>query len=96
MKSAYGLLLRLYPRDYRIAFSAEMSGAFENAAAERRAQGGPALLYFVLVELFCLTRGAAAEWRAKLTTSSFLRGRTLPDPLMMRPPGVSRDAWFRD
>jgi len=33
--------------------------------------------------------GAAAEWVAKLTTDSCLRGRSLPDRLMMRPPGVS-------
>jgi len=35
-----------------------------------------------------------AEWIAKLTTSSSVRGRFLPDLRMMRPPGVPRGLWF--
>jgi hypothetical protein len=41
-----------------------------------------------------LTMGAGVEWIAKLTTDSSVRGRSLPDRLLMRPPGVSWDAHY--
>ena len=83
------MLLRLYPRDFRAAFTSEMLAAVANSAAERRAQGKAIYFRFGLNELISVLTGAAAEWVAKLTTDSSLRGRSLPDRLMMRPPGVS-------
>ena len=79
---AYRFLLRLYPRDYRARFAAEMLAAFELAAEERRGLG------FVLAELAGLLAGAGSEWIAKLTSDRSIRGRLLPDRLRMRPPGV--------
>lgn len=90
-RRAYQLLLRLYPRDYRIWFAAEMLNAFEQAAQQNR---GSAAQRFSLVELSSLIRGAAAEWAAKFTTNPNVRGRCLPDVMLMRPPGVSREQWF--
>lgn len=71
------ILLRLYPRDYRTLFAAEMQAAFEAAARERP-----------LVEVLGLLRGAAAEWIAKRTSNPWVRARFLPDPVKMRPPGA--------
>ena len=88
MRRAYQILLRLYPRDFRAAFITEMLPAFENSALERRAEGTTVYLRFIFRELFGVLMGAAAEWIAKRTTDTSLRGRTLPDRLMMRPPGV--------
>ena len=89
---AYNALLRLYPRDYRAAFSSEMSRAFEIAASERRGRLG--YPWFVVKELSGLLIGAGAEGIAKLTTSSFIRGRALPDRLKMRPAGVAWEAHY--
>jgi hypothetical protein len=89
MKRAYEILLRLYPRDYRAMFAAEMSSAFEEASAERRRQGPAVYARFALAELMALAMGAGIEWIAKLTTDPSVRRRSLPDRLLMRPPGVS-------
>jgi len=94
MKRAYELLLRLYPRDYRAMFATEMSNAFREALAEYRGQGWRAYARFAAAELMGLTMGAGVEWIAKLTTDRTVRGRSLPDRLLMRPPGVSWDAHF--
>jgi hypothetical protein len=83
MKRAYTILLRLYPRDYRAMFGREMRHSFEMAANERRA-----------AELMGLLTGAVREWIAKLTTDKSVRGRVLPDLVMMRPPGVTREVHF--
>jgi hypothetical protein len=83
MKRAYQALLRLYPYDFRAAFAAEMLAAFAQVGTARR----PA-------ELAGLAAGAAAEWIAKLTSDSSVRGRTLPDLRMMRPAGMPRELWF--
>jgi hypothetical protein len=91
----YRALLRVYPRDYQAAFAAEMSRAFELAADERRGQGRGVYLRFVVGESIGLIGGAASEWIAKLTTSSFIRGRSLPDRLKMRPPGVSWKSFYK-
>ncbi|MGO9263005.1 MAG: hypothetical protein ACLQU1_43015 [Bryobacteraceae bacterium] len=90
----YRSLLRLYPEDYRARFAAEMLAAFERAAEERRRQGGPAFIRFVLAEWIGLAAGAGAEWMAKLTTDRSVRGRCLPDIRMMRPPDIPRELWF--
>ena len=94
MRRAYEILLRLYPRDYRAMFAIEMSSAFEEAAAARRVEGRMANVRFTVTELIGLAIGAGVEWIAKLTTDTSVRGRSLPDRLMMRPPGVSWDAHF--
>jgi len=85
MKRVYDSLLRLYPRDYRALFGVEMRAAFE--AAEKERTSAPVTFYFY--ELTGLLLGILTEWTAKLTTDTSIRGRTLPDRLLMRPPGVS-------
>ena len=85
---AYKILLRLYPRDYRALFAGEMLAAFRTGSEECRGQGSGAYLRFAVSELAGLLSGAAAEWIAKSTTGSAIRGRCLPDRLKMRPPGV--------
>jgi hypothetical protein len=94
MKRAYELLLRLYPRDYRAMFATAMLSAFEDASAERRGQGWRVYAPFAIAELMGLAMGAGIEWIAKLTTDASVRGRSLPDRLLMRPPEVSWDAHF--
>jgi len=94
MRRAYQVLLRLYPSDFKALFAAEMLHAFDKAAEERRDLGRVAFVHFALAELIGLAIGAGAEWIAKLTTSSSVRGRFLPDLRMMRPPGVPRELWF--
>jgi hypothetical protein len=83
VKRAYRALLGLYPYDFRAAFAAEMLAGFETVGAERHS-----------AELAGLLTGAAAEWIAKLTSDSSVRGRTLPDRRMMRPAGMPRELWF--
>jgi hypothetical protein len=82
-KRAYETLLGLYPADYRARFAAEMLSTFEKVAEGR-----------AFAELTGLLTGTAAEWFAKLTTDSSIRGRCLPDLRMMRPPGVPQSVWF--
>jgi hypothetical protein len=94
MRRAYELLLQLYPRDFRSSFTPEMLTAFENSATEHRAQGRAIHIRFALRELIGVLMGVPAEWIAKLTTDSSLRGRSLPDQLMMRPPGVPWEAYY--
>jgi hypothetical protein len=94
MRRAYETLLRLYPRDFRAAFTSEMLTAFDSSAAERRSEGQFAYIRLAVAELAGLVMGAGKEWIAKLTTDSSVRGRTLPDRLMMRPPGVPWEAYY--
>src|SRR5579862_2209369 len=94
MKQIFDILLRMYPRDYQAMFAPEMSGAFEEAWEERREQRWSAYVPFAIIELTGLASGAVIEWLAKLTTDRSIRGRTLPDRLLMRPPGVSWDAHY--
>lgn len=91
---AYQTLLRLYPSDYRALFAQEMQNAFERAAGEHRLLGRPVFVRFLLGEFIGLSIGVGAEWIAKLTTDSSVRGRCLPDLRMMRPTGVPRELWF--
>ena len=91
---AYRTLLRLYPNDYRARFAAPMQYAFDRESEERRLLGGPVFLRFLLREISGLLIGIAVEWIAKATTDKSIRGRSLPDIRMMRPPGVPRELWF--
>jgi hypothetical protein len=93
MKRAYTILLRLYPRDYRAMFGREMRLSFEMAANERRAAERRAAERRA-AELMGLLTGAVREWIAKLTTDKAVRGRVLPDLMMMRPPGVPTEIHF--
>ena len=68
-----------------------MRNAFEITAVDRGANGR---VVFITVELIGLLRGAISEWIAKLTTDRSTRGRSLPDLLLMRPPGVSWEAHY--
>jgi len=94
LEQAYRTLLRLYPHDYQALFAMEMQTAFERALEERRLLGRPVFGRFLVREFIGLLRCVGAEWIAKLTTDTSVRGRCLPDLRMMRPPGVSRELWF--
>ena len=86
MRTVYRFFLRLYPRDFRALFAGEMQRTFEIACDEGRASG--------VRECLGLVTGAFAEWRAKVTTDIAIRGRVLPDRLLMRPPGVSWEVHY--
>jgi hypothetical protein len=73
-----------------------MLTAFDSSAHERRALGRSAYLRFALTELAGLVVGAGKEWLVKFRTDRSLRGRSLPDRLMMRPPGVPWEAYYGD
>lgn len=90
-KKVYEALLGLYPRDYRDRFAQEMLDAFEEALEQRRQRG---YARFVLAELAGLFIGAGFEWIAKITADPAVRGRSLPDRLLTRPPGVSWEAHY--
>jgi len=96
MKRVYRILLRLYPRDYRLMFARAMRHTFEIAAEERRTLGRMAYFRFAAMEIAGLLQGARSEWIAKLTTEPWIRARTLPDVMFMRPAGVSREEFFAD
>jgi hypothetical protein len=90
----YNFLVRLYPAEYRALFGAEMSAVFDMTARGRRREGFTATAGLFLVETTSLLTGAAREWIAKLAYAvshsvNYIDGRCLPDPLLMRPPGVS-------
>ena len=98
-KPAYNILLRLYPRDYRAVFAAEMLTAFEEAARERRPSGAAVKIPFVVAELLGLVLGAGTEWTAKLAYSvyhsnSYVGCRGARDLRLMRPAGVSGEAFY--
>ena len=83
MRGVYEFLLRLYPREVRTAFTAEMSALFFQLAEDRRREGWAAFARFVLAEMSGLLVGAAVAHHAR-------RQRIL-DLRMMRPPDVPRE-----
>ena len=90
----YNLVLRIYPAEYRALFGAEMSTVVGKMTQNQRRQGRIARAHFFLGEITGLLLGAAREWIAKLAYSvshsvNYIDGRGLPDPLLMRAPGVS-------
>ena len=98
IKRAYACLLRLYPRDHRAFFAAEMLATFEQAAKELRGNGWIAFISFIAAELIGLVTGVAAEWTARLAYSiyhsnSYISGRCMADPGIMRPAGVARESY---
>lgn len=90
----YSALLGLYPFDYRARFAREMREAFAESLEDRCKRGKQSVALFALAELAALTFGALREWRAKVTTDSSQRGRTLPDVRKMRPVDVTSQQWF--
>ena len=61
MKRAYKFILLLYPRGYRDQFAEEMTGVFEEASEESRAQGWAWHVRFAFAEIAGLIGGAAAR-----------------------------------
>ena len=88
LKRTYARLLRLYPKDYRFRFEAEMSETFDLAL---EAQRGSRIFRFAASELIACIRGAAGEWIAKFKTDVSARSRHLPDLRMMHLPWLSRE-----
>lgn len=86
----YAVLLRLYPRDYRLWFADEMRDAFAGGLAERLHRGRAASFLFAVGEFGSVLSGVLSEWIAKRRSDRAIRGRCLPDAGTMRPPGVSR------
>ncbi len=64
MKRAYRFCLILYPRGYRDQFAEEMTHVFDEAAADRRAEGWTGYFRFAFSEVAGLLTGAAWAWLA--------------------------------
>ena len=62
MTRAYGLLLKLYPKDHRALFEAEMAAVFEEGAEEHHRRGWFSLLRFAFAEAVGLIEDAGAQW----------------------------------
>ncbi len=62
MRRTYKFILLLYPRGYRDQFAEEMTGVFEEAAEESRAQGWAWHVRFAFAEITGLIGGAARAW----------------------------------
>jgi hypothetical protein len=62
MKRVYGAFLRLYPREYRDLFGAEVLSVFADAAREHRARGLGVWVWFLVGELSCAVLSAAGHW----------------------------------
>jgi hypothetical protein len=90
LEPVYELLLRLYPPEYRALFAREMLAVFQEAAEERR---GSAFLALILAEWIGLAIGAAAEWIAKFTSTSYMK--VSADPAQSALPDEVREAQRR-
>lgn len=64
MKRAFQLCFILYPREHRDKFAEEMTHVFEQAGADRRAEGWTAYMRFAFSEIAGLISGAAWAWVA--------------------------------
>lgn len=62
MRRTYKFILLLYPRGYRDQFAEEMTGVFEEASQESRAQGWAWQVRFAFAEIAGLIGGAAGAW----------------------------------
>jgi len=62
MKRIYAAFLRLYPREYRELFGPEVLDVFAQAAAEHRARGLGAWIWFLIIELSAALVSAAHHW----------------------------------
>jgi hypothetical protein len=79
MTLAYRALLRLYPRNHRMCFGAEMRSVFEESAREHRSRGRAAYLRFALAEMGGLVIGLAMAWSLKLAGRAYVH-----DPQLIR------------
>lgn len=94
MTRVYRVLLRLYPADVRVLYGKEIITAFEKKLNECRQQGWTASTRFCLRELIRALPDAAAERIARLSSHPSFHGRCLPNPGVVRPPGVGKKEWF--
>jgi hypothetical protein len=91
----HGKWLRLYPLDIRVLYGDEMVATFEDRLEVRRRRGRLALVSFAIGELVWLVCDAADErLNQKLSSHPSFRGRCLPNPGVVRPPGVGKKEWF--
>jgi len=95
MTLAYRALFRLYPRDHRTCFGAEMQSVFEEAAQEHRSRGRAAYLRFVLAEYAGLVSGAGTAWAVKLAGRGYLHDQHLARPAAVALPGEVQEAQDR-
>ncbi len=82
MKRIFSLLLRLYPRDYRVEFGSEMTSTFEQAASDRRRRGRTALLRFLIVETAGALAGAVRERFARPAQRGVPLDEVFPDEIL--------------
>jgi hypothetical protein len=78
----YRFLLRLYPRDQREQFGAEMEAVFRQASGERRGRGAAGYAGFAMREFAGLLAGAAAARFGKLARHS-PAGHAIMDPVVL-------------
>jgi hypothetical protein len=78
----YRLLLRLYPKDHREQFGAEMESVFEEAAEEWRGRGPTVHAAFRIREFAGLLAGAAAARFGKLVRR-LAAGHAIEDPVVL-------------
>jgi len=69
MRHAYRFCLLLYPRRHRDQFADEMLGVFEEAFADRGAQGRSWYIRFAFAEISGLIAGAAEAWLTPKTAA---------------------------
>ena len=86
MIRAYEILLRLYPRNHRVAFAREMSAVFALHLQDRRKLGWASVVTFLIAELFGVVREAAVVRLARERAGSL-------DLTPMRPPEISCESY---
>lgn len=74
MRRAYWMLLKLYPRRYRLEFADEMLAVFGQVAEERKAQGWLACARFFANECAGLLGGALRELPSRTSLVAPLGG----------------------
>lgn len=78
----YRFLLKLYPRDQREQFGAEMEAVFRQAAEEHKGRGAVACFWFAVVEFAGLLAGAAAARFANVVRRP-PAGNAITEPLVL-------------
>lgn len=97
MTRTYMRMLRLYPLDIRVLYGDEMVATFAQRFEACRRRGLADLVRFAIGEFIWLLCDAADEWlNQKLSSHPSFRGRCLPNPGVVRPPGVGKKEWFFD
>lgn len=72
----FGLLLKLYPPDYRTMFGGEMLSVLEQAGQQQN--GWPRSIGFFVIEAMGILWGATREWAALLTGGRHPRREEIP------------------